>query len=81
MPQQQTKHYRMAEIRPTPNSLPSDFGLFYLTSHSILILGSGRIDGAGQNVSHSSDRGGRYCETTDRIGSSGQLGHLGLTDK
>ena len=48
---------------------------------TILILGSGRIDGAGQNVSHSSDRGGRYCETTDRIGSSGQLGRLRLTDQ
>jgi len=35
----------------------------------ILFLVSGQIDGAGHNVSNSLDRGGRYCETTDRIGS------------
>ena len=33
----------------------------------ILILGSGRIDGAEHNVSDSSGRGNRYCEATDRI--------------
>jgi len=33
------------------------------------IFGSGQIHGGGHNISDSSDRGGRYCETTDRIGS------------